>query len=70
MDQPGFQADILREPAALAALLDRYAETGGPLAGVSLDGARRVLLLGMGSSQFAAQTAAALLRSRGVDAHV
>ena len=70
MDQPGFQADILREPAALAALLDRYAEAGGPLAGVSLDGARRVLLLGMGSSQFAAQTAAALLRGRGVDAHV
>jgi glutamine---fructose-6-phosphate transaminase (isomerizing) len=70
VDQPGFQADILREPAALAALLDRYAEAGGPLAGVSLDGARRVLLLGMGSSQFAAQTAAALLRGRGVDAHV
>jgi fructoselysine-6-P-deglycase FrlB-like protein len=70
VDQPGFQADILREPAALAALLDRYAEAGGPLADVSLDDARRVLLLGMGSSQFAAQTAAALLRARGVDAHV
>jgi fructoselysine-6-P-deglycase FrlB-like protein len=70
VEQPGFFADILREPETLAALLDRYAEPGGPLAGVSLDGARRVLLLGMGSSQFAAQTAAVLLRSRGVDAHV
>jgi fructoselysine-6-P-deglycase FrlB-like protein len=70
VDQPGFAADILREPVALATLLDRYAEPGGPLAGVTLDDARRVLLLGMGSSQFAAQTAAALLRSRGVDAHV
>ncbi len=30
MDQPGFAADILREPAALAALLDRYAEPGRP----------------------------------------
>ena len=65
VDQPGFAADILREPAALADLLDRYSAPGGPLAGVTLDGARRVLLLGMGSSQFAAQTAAALLRSAG-----
>jgi len=70
VDQPGFAADILREPAALAVLLDRYAEPGGPLSGVRLEGARRVLLLGMGSSQFAAQTAAALLRARGIDAHV
>ena len=64
------RADILREPAALAALLDRYAGPDGPLAGVTLAGARPVLLLGMGSSQFAAQTAAALLRVAGVDAHV
>jgi glucosamine--fructose-6-phosphate aminotransferase (isomerizing) len=68
--QPGFQADILREPAALATLLDRYAEPGGPLDDVRLSAARRVVLLGMGSSQFAAQTAAALLRGRGIDAHV
>jgi fructoselysine-6-P-deglycase FrlB-like protein len=70
VDQPGFAADILREPAALAVLLDRYSEPGGPLTRVTLVGARRVLLLGMGSSQFAAQTGAALLRARGVDAHV
>jgi fructoselysine-6-P-deglycase FrlB-like protein len=70
VDQPGFATDILREPAALAVLLDRHAEPDGPLADVTLDGARRVLLLGMGSSQFAAQTAAALLRARGIDAHV
>jgi fructoselysine-6-P-deglycase FrlB-like protein len=67
--QPGFEADILREPAALAVLLDHYA-TPGALADADLSGARRVLFLGMGSSQFAAQTAAALLRGRGIDAHV
>jgi glutamine---fructose-6-phosphate transaminase (isomerizing) len=63
MHQPAFQADIEREPDALEALLDRSASLR------PLD-ARRVVMIGMGSSQFAAQTAAALLRSRGVDAHV
>jgi glucosamine--fructose-6-phosphate aminotransferase (isomerizing) len=67
--QPGFAADILREPAALDALLDHYTATG-PLADLRLADARRVVLLGMGSSQFAAQTVAALLRGRGIDAHV
>ncbi len=70
MHQPGFEADILREPAALDTLLDHYAAPGGPLADWSLGDARRIVLLGMGSSQFAAQTAAALWRSRGIDAHV
>ncbi len=69
MHQPGFAADILREPEALAALLDYYAAPGA-IDGVDLDDPRRVVLLGMGSSQFAAQTAAALLRGRGIDAHV
>jgi glutamine---fructose-6-phosphate transaminase (isomerizing) len=67
--QPGFAADILREPDALDALLDHYAAPGA-LDGVNLIEARRVVLLGMGSSQFAAQTAAALLRGAGIDAHV
>ena len=69
MHQPGFAADIEREPAALDALLDHYAAPGA-LADLSLGHARRIVLLGMGSSQFAAQTAAALWRSRGIDAHV
>lgn len=70
MHQSGFEADILREPAALATLLDHYGAPGGPLADLRLGDARRIVLLGMGSSQFAAQTAAALWRSRGIDAHV
>ncbi len=69
MHQPGFLADILREPSALATLLDHYT-TPGALADVRLTDARRIVLIGMGSSQFAAQTAAALLRSQGIDAHV
>ena len=68
--QPGFAADILREPATLEALLDHYAAPGGPLGDVRLADARRIVLLGMGSSQFAAQTVAALLRGRGIDAHI
>ncbi len=62
MQQPGFQADIEREPDALEALLHRHAGLTGLDAG-------RVLLIGMGSSQFAAQSVATLLRSRGIDAH-
>ncbi|MGI9188244.1 MAG: SIS domain-containing protein [Gaiellales bacterium] len=69
MNQPAFHADILAEPAALAALLDAYA-ADKPHTGVDLLGARRVVLLGMGSSYFAAHAAAVALRARGVDVHV
>jgi D-arabinose 5-phosphate isomerase GutQ len=61
----GFQADILTEPEALVRVADAYG--GGGLPGVDR---RRVLLIGMGSSAYASHTAAALLRSRGIDAHV
>ena len=69
MNQPAFHADILAEPAALSALLDAYAAEQ-PHAGLDLLGARRVVLLGMGSSYFAAHAAAVALRARGIDAHV
>lgn len=69
MNQPAFLDDVLAEPAALASLLDRYA-ADRPHAGLDLLGARRVVLLGMGSSAFAAHAAAVALRARGVDAHV
>ena len=67
---PGlFLADVLSAPDRLAATLDAYAAPDGPLA--QLPGApafERVVLIGMGSSRFAALTAAALLRARGVAA--
>ena len=69
MNQPGFSDDILAESATLADLLDHCARD--PLPGdADLAAARRVVLLGMGSSYFAAHSAAVLLRARGVDAHV
>jgi glucosamine 6-phosphate synthetase-like amidotransferase/phosphosugar isomerase protein len=66
MNQPGFAADVADEPAVLGRVADGYAD-GSLLAGVPRW--RRVLLTGMGSSMFAAQTAATLLRSAGLDAH-
>ena len=65
MNVDGFQADILGEPEALVRVADAYGGGGLP----TVDG-RRVLLIGMGSSAYASHTAAALLRSRGIDAHV
>jgi fructoselysine-6-P-deglycase FrlB-like protein len=59
----GFLADVLAEPATLDALLDAAAADPPP----ALDGGR-VVLIGMGSSRFAALTAATALRARGVDA--
>ena len=72
MNVDGFRADVLREPETLAALVDAYLAPGGPLDGVDgrLEGARRVLFTGMGSSRFAALSAARWLRAAGVDAHV
>jgi len=61
----GFLSDILAEPEALSRVASRL---GG--AGLErLVSAERVLFIGMGSSRYAADTAAALLRSRGLDAH-
>jgi glutamine---fructose-6-phosphate transaminase (isomerizing) len=62
----GFHADVLKEPEALERVAAAYAR-GALLPEI---GERRVLMLGMGSSAYAAQTAAAVLRSRGVDACV
>ncbi|MDX6545754.1 MAG: hypothetical protein QOG02_1528 [Gaiellales bacterium] len=65
MNSEGFLADILAEPEALERVAER-------LAGSRLERlleAPRVLFIGMGSSRYAADTAAALLRGQGVDAH-
>ena len=59
-----FLDDVLGSPASLRALADAY--PSGP--GIDIDG-RRVVLLGMGSSRFAAMTVAAGLRARGIDAN-
>jgi fructoselysine-6-P-deglycase FrlB-like protein len=65
VNSEGFLADILGEPEALervvAAYGDRHLER-------MLD-RPRLLLIGMGSSGYAAGTAVAALRSRGLDAH-
>ena len=72
MNADAFLADVLREPETLAGLLDVYGASSSPLHEVAaLDPARdRVVLIGMGSSRFAALTAASALRARGVWAHV
>jgi glutamine---fructose-6-phosphate transaminase (isomerizing) len=59
----GFRADILEEPVTLDAMLAAFRGERLP----SLEG-RRAVMIGMGSSRFAALTAAAELRSRGVAA--
>ncbi|MDX6520311.1 MAG: hypothetical protein QOF08_916, partial [Gaiellales bacterium] len=61
MNSEGFLADILAEPEALERVAER-------LAGSRLERlleAPRVLFIGMGSSRYAADTAAALLRGQG-----
>ena len=69
MSPEGFQRDILAAPERLARLLDESEKSGSPLAQLGDPSAfRRVVFIGMGSSRFAAVAAAALLRSRGVDA--
>ncbi len=65
MNQPAFEADIRAEPEALARLLDADAPSLP-----DLTAARRVVMIGMGSSAFAAHATAVHLRARGVDAHV
>lgn len=58
MNVEGFRADVLSEPDTLAHVLDDHAA----LRALS---AERVVFIGMGSSRFAALTAAAELRRRG-----
>src|SRR5262245_33616251 len=65
MRHDGFLRDVLAAPGRLEACLDAYAGSS-PLD--ALADTKRVVLIGMGSSRFAALPATALLRSRGVDA--
>jgi glutamine---fructose-6-phosphate transaminase (isomerizing) len=67
MNPDGFLADVLDEPATLARVLDRADVTDLRRA---IADARLVVLTGMGSSRFAALTAAARLRAAGVAAVV
>ncbi len=69
MSPEGFLADVLSAPARLERVLDAYGGRDSPLSAVSAAGIERVLLLGMGSSRFAALTAASHLRARGVGAY-
>jgi glutamine---fructose-6-phosphate transaminase (isomerizing) len=64
----GFLADVLSAPERLARTLDAYAAPGTPLRALPSRAPKRVLLIGMGSSHYAALTAAVHLRARGVDA--
>jgi glutamine---fructose-6-phosphate transaminase (isomerizing) len=68
MSPEGFLADVLSAPGRLAAVLDAYHADASPLEALPVRDGERVLFLGMGSSRFAALTAAAHLRARGVDA--
>ncbi|WP_445149457.1 SIS domain-containing protein [Baekduia sp. Peel2402] len=67
MNPDGFLADVLDEPATLARVLDQ-ADVGELRAAIAR--ARLVVLTGMGSSRFAALTAAARLRTAGIAAVV
>jgi glucosamine--fructose-6-phosphate aminotransferase (isomerizing) len=68
VDAEGFWNDVLGEPAALTAMLEAYSGPGSALRDLgSLEG-RRVVLIGMGSSRFAALDAATALRAQGVNA--
>jgi len=72
MNPDGFLADVLDEPATLAHVLQQADAPDGPVAELAarIARARLVVLIGMGSSRFAALTAAAHLRARGVAAVV
>jgi fructoselysine-6-P-deglycase FrlB-like protein len=65
-----FLADILAEPETLRSVLEAYGAPGGPLGALGDLTGRPVLLLGMGSSRFAALAVCSLLRSHGVEAAV
>ena len=66
MDAALFLEDLEAKPASLARLADAF-RAGDPLADVPLS-PRRVLLVGMGSSRYAAVDAALHMRAAGVDA--
>lgn len=66
MDLELFLADVEQKPAMLADLGDHYA--GGVDWGLDLASVERVILLGMGSSRYAAEFCARSLQSRGVSA--
>ena len=57
--------DILGAPAALARLVDSYAEAGGPLERVGLRPGR-IVFTGLGSSRYAANAAEASFRAGGI----
>ena len=65
MNTEGFLADILAEPDALRAVADAYGDEGLE----RMADRPRLLLIGMGSSRYAADTAVAALRAGGRDAH-
>ena len=65
MNCDGFLADILAGPEALRRVADEH---GGAGLERLLD-RPRILFIGMGSSRYAADTAAAALRAAGRDAH-
>jgi glucosamine--fructose-6-phosphate aminotransferase (isomerizing) len=66
MDAAEFLADLEAKPEFLARLADAF-RAGDPLGDVPAD-TRRVLLVGMGSSRYAAGVAALRLRAAGVEA--
>jgi fructoselysine-6-P-deglycase FrlB-like protein len=66
MDPALFLDDLEAKPASLARLADAF-RTGDPLADVPAS-PQRVLLVGMGSSRYAAGVAALRLRAAGIDA--
>ncbi|HTU31116.1 MAG TPA: SIS domain-containing protein [Solirubrobacteraceae bacterium] len=70
MNPDRFMDDILAEPETLERVLAGYAGPGSPLVALGSDPlqGRRVVLIGMGSSRFAALTVAGLLRVRGITA--
>ena len=67
---PLFLADVLDKPARLAALADAYEGPTSPLAELSAFRAtgRHVVFVGLGSSRYAALTAAHRLRAEGMSA--
>jgi fructoselysine-6-P-deglycase FrlB-like protein len=63
-----FLADILSEPETLERVLVAYSGSASPFDALGEITERRVVFVGMGSSRFAALSAAARLRAGGIDA--
>lgn len=68
MNSDLFLADVLSAPERLARTLDAYGRPQGPLAQLDAEDYHRVVLIGMGSSRYAALNVATHLRSRGIAA--